>query len=92
MKIKFTFLIAVLVGWFSAINAQTTLSTTSAFLNNNGTGMVTFNFENTNNFAVRITTVEGVVGTAGANTADIYYKPGAISVNPGVITATNGWI
>jgi hypothetical protein len=69
----------------------TTLSSTGVFLNNNGSGMVTLNFTNNNSFPVRITTIEGVTGTAGANTAFLYFKPGAISGNPGAISPANGW-
>jgi len=92
MKIKFTLLLTVLVSCFFVASGQTTLSTTTTFLNNNGNGMVSFNFQNTNNFDVRITSVEGVVWTAGANTASLYIKPGAITVNPGAISAANGWV
>jgi len=92
MRIIFTFFLTLILLSIGNVNAQTVLSTTAVFTNNNGTGMVTFNFQNTNNFDVRITTVEGVVGTAGANTAQLFYKPGAITVNPGAISAANGWI
>ncbi|MFN3445872.1 MAG: beta strand repeat-containing protein, partial [Bacteroidia bacterium] len=71
---------------------QTNLSTTSTFLNNNGSGNVTFNFQNTNSYPIKITNIAGVVGTAGANTCNVYYKTTPISGAPGNIDAANGWI
>jgi hypothetical protein len=88
--IKLSFFLTLLLS--QQLVAQiTVLSTTSSFTNNNGSGMVTFNFRNNNSFPVKISTVEGVTGTAGTNTASIYYKPGAITANPGAIASTNGW-
>ncbi len=73
--------------------AQTTLNTTAipGWLNNNGSGTVTFNFQNTNAYPVIITGVEGVVGTAGLTSADVWVKTTPISGPPGVLTNANGW-
>ena len=45
-------------------SGQISLSTASTFANNNGSGTVTFNFENTNTSDILITEIEGIVGTA----------------------------
>ncbi|MBK7764063.1 MAG: hypothetical protein IPI46_12075 [Bacteroidetes bacterium] len=73
--------------------SQTTLNTTAVtgWSNNNGSGTVTFNFQNTNGFPIIITTVEGVVTTAGASTAEIWIKTTPVSGLPGVISVANGW-
>jgi hypothetical protein len=69
--------------------SQTTLFT--GFTNNNGSGTVTFNLENTNNYDVIITSIEGVVGTSGTTTAGMWYKTTPISGSPGNISSANGW-
>ncbi len=71
---------------------QINLSTTSSFLNNNGSGNVIFNFQNTNFYPVKIVNIAGVVGTAGTNTCNVYYKTTPVSGAPGTIDAANGWI
>lgn len=76
---------------FSGYAQTTVLSTTSSFTNNNGSGQVTFNFQNTNGYAVKITDIEGVVGTAGANTCNLWYKTTPLSGSPGAISTANGW-
>ncbi len=78
------------LGIHSAI-AQTTLSTTATFLNNNGTGTATFNFQNTNGFPIVITDVEGVVGAAGVTPVEFWYKNTALAGAPGAISVGNGW-
>ena len=69
--------------------SQTTLFT--GFTNNNGSGTVTFNLQNTNNYDVIITSIEGVVGSSGTTTAGIWYKTSPISGSPGNISSANGW-
>jgi hypothetical protein len=70
--------------------AQTTISTTG-FLNNNGNALVTFNFVNNNAAPVQITDIASITGASGAQTAQLWYKPGAITGSPGAISAANGW-
>ncbi len=85
------FLLLMLVTCFGmTMRAQTTVATTG-FLNNNGSNVVTFNFVNNNAFAVIITDVAGITSATGTNTANLYYKPGAIAGPPGAITVGNGW-
>ena len=76
-----------------SVSGQTTLNTTAVtgFLNNNGSGNVTFNFQNTNSFDVIITGIEGVTGTSGANTAQLYVKTTPVNGTPGAISTANGW-
>ena len=83
----------VVLGLFTTnTNAQsTTVSTTGVFTNNNGSGQVTFNFQNNNGYAVIITGIEGVTGVAGAQTCDLWYKTTPLSGAPGVISSANGW-
>ena len=78
---------------FMGINAQTTLNTTtvSGFANNNGSGIVTFNFQNNNAYAIIITDIEGIVTSSGANTAELYLNTTPINGSPGAISAANGW-
>ena len=73
--------------------AQTTLNTTAVtgFANNNGSGSVSFNFQNTNSFDIIITDIEGIVTSAGANTAELYVKTTPINGSPGAISSANGW-
>ena len=78
---------------FIGINAQTILNTTavSGFANNNGSGIVTFNFQNSNSYDIIITDIEGITGTSGVNTAELYYKTTPVSGTPGAISSANGW-
>ncbi|MDQ3190742.1 MAG: hypothetical protein M3Q58_04035, partial [Bacteroidota bacterium] len=76
----------------SEANAQTVLSTTSTYLNNNGSGTVTFNLENTNPDGIIITDIAGVTGTSGNVNVEFYYNPTPVNGAPGNIDAANGWI
>lgn len=69
--------------------AQTTVTTT--FTNNNGSGMVTFNFVNNGTSAVNITEIGSVCGSSTTQTVTAWYKAGAISGPPGTIDVGNGW-
>jgi hypothetical protein len=86
-------IMAGIIGFTGFTTAQTVLNTTavSGFSNNNGSGTVTFNFQNTNPYAVIITDVEGIVGTSGATTCDVYIKTTPVNGSPGAISAANGW-
>ena len=72
---------------------QSTTITTAAspLTNSSGSGTVTFNFNNTNGYPVLITSIEGIVGTAGATSADFWYKTTPVSGTPGAISTGNGW-
>jgi len=83
-----TFLILLLAASI-LVKAQTTLFT--GFTNNNGSGTVTFNLQNTNSYDIIITEIEGVVGSSGTTTAGIWYKTTPISGSPGNISSANGW-
>lgn len=74
------------------VNGQPfSISTTSSFLNNNGSGSVTFNIHNTNSYPVRITEVKGIVGTSGSVPFQMYLRNDTINANVGTINAANGW-
>jgi hypothetical protein len=94
MKKYYVFLLTFVTLLFSGgLSAQTTLNTTTVtgFANNNGSGIVTFNFQNTNSYDIIITDVEGIVTSAGANTAEMYIKTTPINGSPGAISSANGW-
>jgi subtilisin-like proprotein convertase family protein len=60
---------------------------------NNGNGLVTFNFTNSNTYPVVITDIASVFFFSGTNgTTAAYYKPSAINGAPGAISAANGWL
>lgn len=73
----------------SSATAQTTITTN--FANNNASQYITFNFENTNAFDVIIQGVNGVTGTTGPVTAELWYKTTAVNGAPGAISIANGW-
>ena len=88
-SIIYPILSAVVFFFGSYVNAQTVISTN--FTNNNGSSMVTFNFQNTNTNDVIITEVASVTGTTGANTATLWYKPTPINQTTMVVSTANGW-
>src|ERR1041385_9201848 len=70
----------VLLGATGArLSAQTTLTTTTTFLNNNGSGTVTFNLQNTNSSGVIITDIAGVAGSSGTQNVEFWYNPTPIN-------------
>ena len=68
---------------------QSTISTN--FTNNNGSGMITFNFQNTNATDVIITEIASATGTTGANNATLWYKPTAINQTTMAVNTGTGW-
>ncbi len=78
----------ILLG-FQALG-QTTLTT--GFTNNNGSGTVTFNLQNTNAYDIIITSVAGVTGSSGTLTCQVYYKTTPLNGSPGAISTANGWV
>ena len=85
-------LFLVVIGLLTFINvgAQTTIAT-SGFTNNNGFGLVTFNFRNNNASAVIITDIASIVSTSGGVDVKAFFKPSAINGAPGAISSANGW-
>jgi hypothetical protein len=81
MLINFNkFLLLVSFFCFSTVvNAQTTVSTTTNFTNNNGSGLVTFNFQNTNSYDIIINSIDGVTGSAGSIPVEFWYKTTPVS-------------
>ena len=75
----------------NAFAQSSTISTTAAFSNNNGSGTVTFNFINNNSYPVVIKEIKGVTGSSGTLNASVWYKPTPINGAPGVISTANGW-
>ena len=84
-------LLAFVLILVESVFGQTTISTTPLFTNNNGSGTVTFNFQNTNGFPIVITDIEGLKATAGAAVVEFWYKTTPINGAPGVISVANGW-
>lgn len=90
----FRFVCAAALLLFSSltvVQGQTTVSTTNSFTNDTAANMVTFNFQNTNSYAVVITNIEGIMAYYGPNNVALWYKASAINGNPGNIETTNGW-
>ena len=95
MKINFTkikLIVCLLFGGFTSLksNAQT-LSTTGSFLNNNGSGGVTFNLQNSNSYPIIISEIKGVIGVTGTSPVSLYYNTTPVSGAPAAITTANGW-
>jgi hypothetical protein len=60
-------------------------------LNNNGSGGVTFNLQNTNSYPIIISEIRGVIGTTGTSPVSMYYNTTPVSGAPSTITSANGW-
>ena len=84
------FILMVGLFTFSALKAQTTLTTN--FANNNGNALVTFNFRNNNPGPVMITDMSSITGTTGGKIVSVFYKTTPIAGSPGAIDAANGWL
>ena len=69
--------------------AQTSISTN--FTNNNGSSMITFNFQNTNANDVIITDIASVTSLTGANTATLWYNPNPINQTTMSVSTATGW-
>ncbi|MBK7888785.1 MAG: hypothetical protein IPJ86_16315 [Bacteroidetes bacterium] len=90
-KLVFRIFILVFISC-TGVFAQSTINTAIApITNNNGSGTVTFNFQNTNPYGIIITDIEGIVGTAGLTSADLWIKTTPVSAAPGAISVANGW-
>ena len=85
-------LFLVVIGFLTLgnVSAQTTIAT-SGFTNNNGFGLVTFNFRNNNASAVMITDIASIVSTSGGVDVKAFFNPSAINGAPGAISSANGW-
>lgn len=94
---KLTIALFLLIFLISAKGAtlfgQTTydISTVPTFSNNNGSGGVSFNIHNTNSFDIKITQIDGIVGTASTATFEMYLKNDTVNGATGLINAANGW-
>lgn len=95
MKKIYLFLIAFIVvnlTIYNSVNAQGVITTTSSFLNNNGSGVVTFNFQNTNASPIAITDIAGITGINGTIAVELWYNTTPVNGLPGVISTANGWV
>jgi hypothetical protein len=72
-------------------SAQSINTASSGFVVNNGSGLVTFNFQNTNSSPVTITSIATPVYSQLAAVFKVWYKTTPISGPPGVVDASNGW-
>ncbi len=70
---------------------QISVTTTNSFLNNNGSGTVTFNLQNTNNFPIIIQEIHGVIGTTASVPVEVYFNNSPLSGPPSAFTVANGW-
>ena len=83
-------LLLIFLTLFSILSfGQSTISTN--FTNNNGSAIITFNFQNTNTTDVVITEVASATGTTGANNATLWYKPTAINQTTMAVNTGAGW-
>jgi hypothetical protein len=92
--ISFFLLIFLISAKGAALFGQTTyeISTIPTFLNNNGTGGVSFNIHNTNSFDIKITEIEGIVGTTSASCLfEMYLRNDTVNGPTGTINAAGGW-
>jgi len=76
--------------------AQTSVINTTVgnnFSNNDGNGLVIFNFQNNNSYDVIITDIEAMVSVAGSTTADVWISNTPLSGNAysGGVSTTTGW-
>lgn len=76
---------------YAQVTSINTALAPSSFNNNNGSGLVTFNFENTNPFPVEIIEVSTVLRSAGSSTFTIYYNTTPVAGPPGVIPGSPNW-
>jgi hypothetical protein len=84
---KISWVIAMLIT-FNVV-AQTTISTN--FTNNNGSSLITFNFQNTNANDVIITEIASVTSLSGANTATLWYNTTPINQTTLSLSTAPGW-
>ncbi len=86
----FFLMLFVLIG--STVMGQTSTITTT-FTNNNGSGQVTFNFQNTNGYPVRITEIASITGTTGSVPVQAWFNttPVNSTTAPPAVTTANGW-
>jgi hypothetical protein len=73
------------------LHAQT-ISTQPTFSANNGTGLVTFNFQNTNAFPVIITGASSVAANTSPSTWKLWYRTTPVAGPPGIVSTANGWV
>ncbi|MDZ4667272.1 MAG: T9SS type A sorting domain-containing protein [bacterium] len=71
--------------------AQISVTTTNSFLNNNGSGTVTFNLHNSNNYPIIIQEFHGVIGATITATVQVYYNTTPLGGAPTAFTVVNGW-
>jgi hypothetical protein len=74
------------------VNGQTTISTQPTYSANNGTGLVTFNFQNTNAFPVIIIGASSVAANTNPSTWKLWYRTTPVSGPPGLVSVANGWV
>src|SRR6187402_2457749 len=80
----------VLLGTINGYAQNTTIA--SSLINNNGSTTAVFTFQNTNAYDVMITDLSAIAGSTAIQTAELWYKPSAISPGaPGAISVVNGW-
>lgn len=93
MKTHLSLLIALLFCCLGdSATAQTVVSTASAFSNNNGTGTVTFNLQNTTTIPLVLKEIKGVLSSTSSVPVEIWYNPTPVNGTPGPITPANGWV
>ena len=91
MRVKMLLLVVLPLLFGEIIIGQISVTTTNTFLNNNGSGTVTFNLQNTNNFPIIIQEIHGVIGATTTANAEVYFNNTPLSGPPSAFTAANGW-
>lgn len=96
MKKAFTKLIKHIATWLLLLFAhfaiaQQSVTTTNSFLNNNGTGTVVFNLQNTNPYPIILQEFHSIIGITGSSNVEIYFNNTPVSGTPATLTTANGW-
>lgn len=87
-----TFIALALLFQVANMQAQTINTATSGFVVNNGSGIVTFNFQNTNSSSVTITSILAPLYTQSPATFKVWYRATPMNGLLGApINAANGW-
>lgn len=73
------------------VNAQISVTTTSSFSNNNGSGTVVFNLRNTNSYPVLLQEFHSIIGITGTSAVEIYFNNTPVNGVPSTLISSNGW-
>ncbi|MFN5182367.1 MAG: GEVED domain-containing protein, partial [Bacteroidota bacterium] len=80
IQLKLAIYLALCIQLIS-INVSSQVSVCSNVANNNGNGKITFNFQNTNAYAVIITDISSICSTTTLTATEAWYRPNALAFN-----------